>query len=205
MADSYTIPLGRTLYVDATLWNFSQPAYLWQCEGVTSTDEIFSFTPTAEGDYSFSLTVSDADGYSLSRTISVHCAPAEGKFRRAITQQSIATASKVYAYRPAAGQFINEPQSGFAGEATVEAATAYAEHRLAENKYLSLGAWGGYVVVGFDHFLVSRLHLCGNIGCLIVNNGSFISISRCIRSFTTVITAVAAAAHKADSHNQHQQ
>lgn len=155
MADSYTIPLGRTLYVDATLWNFSQPAYLWQCEGVTSTDEIFSFTPTAEGDYSFSLTVSDADGYSLSRTISVHCAPAEGKFRRAITQQSIATASKVYAYRPAAGQFINEPQSGFAGEATTEAATAYAEHRLAENKYLSLGAWGGYVVVGFDHSVIN--------------------------------------------------
>ena len=151
MADSYTVPLSRTLYVDATLWNFSQPTYLWQCEGVTSTDEVFSFTPTTEGEYTLSLTVSDSDGYSLSRTISVVCTPAEGTFRHAITEQSIATASKVYAYRPAAGQFINEPQSGFAGEATAEAATAYAERRLAEGKYLSLGAWGGYVVVGFDH------------------------------------------------------
>ena len=151
LSDSYTVPLGRTLYIDATLWNFSTPSYLWQCGGESSTESIFAFTPTSEGEHLLSLTVTDGDGYSLSRSVSVVCTPCEGTFRREATGQSSAIASKVYAYRPAAGQFINEPQSGFAGEATSEAAAAYAERRLANGEYLSLGAWGGYVVVGFDH------------------------------------------------------
>ena len=62
---------------------------------------------------------------------------------------------KVYEYLPAPGQFINEPQSGFADVSTEAAALAYAEERLAAGKYLSLGGFGGYVVVGFDHSIVA--------------------------------------------------
>ena len=151
LSDCYTVPLGHTLKVDATLWHFSAPSYRWQAAGVTSTEEVFAFTPTAEGEYAATLTLTDADGYTLSHSFAIICTPAEGTFRRAVTATSEAASNKVFEYRPAAGQFINEPQSGFAGENSDVAAVAYAERRLEEGKYLSLGGWGGYVVVGFDH------------------------------------------------------
>ena len=148
-------PLGRTLYLDAVPCNFSSPTYRWQVNGVESTDPIFAFTPTSEGTYNVTLTLSDADGYSLSRNVEVEVTPAEDTYRRTATASSQSLCNKVYEYRPAAGQFINESQSGFAAEQSAAAATAYAERRLAEGKYLSLGAWGGYVVVGFDHSIAS--------------------------------------------------
>ena len=56
--------------------------------------------------------------------------------------------SKILEYLPAPGQFINET-----GEvSTREDAIAIAEKRLInENVYISLGGFGGYVVLGFDH------------------------------------------------------
>ena len=48
---------------------------------------------------------------------------------------------------PAPGQFINEDCNA----GTMDEATAYAESRLSEGKYVSLGGFGGYIVLGFDH------------------------------------------------------
>ncbi len=60
---------------------------------------------------------------------------------------------KVYEYTPAPGQFINDlVASGFDGsQTTAESAVAYAQNRLNDNLYVSLGGFGGYIVVGFDH------------------------------------------------------
>lgn len=57
----------------------------------------------------------------------------------------------VFEYTPAPGQFINEDKSGFTGESTPAEAAAYAKKRLDAEKYVSLGGFGGYIVVGFDH------------------------------------------------------
>lgn len=57
---------------------------------------------------------------------------------------------KVLEYIPAPGQFINEKQSGFDAIETHEQACLQAEKRLASNLYVSLGAWGGYIVVKFN-------------------------------------------------------
>ena len=146
------VPLGRTLYLAPTLCNFSAPSYAWAVNGVaTSTDEIFAFTPSAEGDYNVTLTLTDTDGYTLSTDIAVTCCAAEGTFKRTATATSHKGWSEVYEYMPAPGQFINEDKSGFDGITTPAQALAYADKRLTEGKYLSLGGWGGYVVVGFDH------------------------------------------------------
>ena len=69
------------------------------------------------------------------------------------TESSAAEAQKVWEYTPAPGQFINELKtSGFTGEElTAEAAVAYAERRMSEGRFVSLGGFGGYIVVGFDH------------------------------------------------------
>ncbi len=54
-------------------------------------------------------------------------------------------------YMPAPGQYINDTKTaGFNGEGTRQEAIEYAARRLAEGSWISLGAFGGYVVVGFD-------------------------------------------------------
>ena len=69
------------------------------------------------------------------------------------TLQSNANFNRVYEYTPAPGQFINELKTGgFDGsQTTVEAGCVYAEQRLNANNWVSLGGFGGYIVVGFDH------------------------------------------------------
>ena len=72
---------------------------------------------------------------------------------RAKTSSSKADWSAVYDYTPAPGQFIGDTRTGgFSGnESTMADAIAYAEERLAKGTFVSLGGFGGYIVVGFDH------------------------------------------------------
>ena len=76
----------------------------------------------------------------------------DDEYYRAATDKSLAECSKVFEYTPAPGQFIGDGKAGFTGEELTSAdAVSYAEKRMAEEKYISLGGFGGYVVVGFDH------------------------------------------------------
>ena len=72
---------------------------------------------------------------------------------RAKTENSNANWNKVFEYTPAPGQFINELKTGgFDGsQTTPQAAVIYAENRLSAGNWVSLGGFGGYIVVGFDH------------------------------------------------------
>ena len=74
-------------------------------------------------------------------------------YYRAATEESKAEFSMVFEYTPAPGQFIGETKTGgFSGEELTSAdAVSYAEMRLSESKFISLGGFGGYVIVGFDH------------------------------------------------------
>ena len=64
---------------------------------------------------------------------------------------------RVIAYVPAPGQFINDAMVGFDGNETgPQAALEYADRRLHSvdaslRGMVSLGGFGGYIVVGFDH------------------------------------------------------
>lgn len=77
----------------------------------------------------------------------------DGGNRRPVSDTSIAAATKVFEYTPAPGQFVGDViLGGFDGsETTPEAACAYAERRMSERNFVSLGGFGGYIVVGFDH------------------------------------------------------
>lgn len=72
---------------------------------------------------------------------------------RAATEQSSHVWSAVKEYTPAPGQFVGDTKSGGFTDAhtTPTAAVEYAAGRLSENKFVSLGGFGGYIVVGFDH------------------------------------------------------
>ncbi len=62
-----------------------------------------------------------------------------------------AYAQKVWEYVPAPGQFINTTTSAYREGYTYEEVLEYATERLQSHSLLSLGGFGGYIVVGFDH------------------------------------------------------
>lgn len=70
---------------------------------------------------------------------------------RPATEQSKATCSRVYEWTPAPGQFINEWPAADTAPSTPAEAAEWARKRLDEGKFVSLGGFGGYIVVGFDH------------------------------------------------------
>lgn len=92
---------------------------------------------------------------SATASVRVHCVNrTEAQSLRAKTAGSSKTQSRVFEWTPAPGQFIGEtgPIGGMTGnETTLAAANAWAEARLAESLFVSLGGFGGYIVVGFDH------------------------------------------------------
>lgn len=77
-------------------------------------------------------------------------------------------ATNVFEYTPAPGQFINNPlMAGFDGsERTPQAACEYARQRLEQRKFVSLGGFGGYIVVGFEQSVTNSggydLAIAGN-------------------------------------------
>lgn len=150
------ISLGQSIVLAPTIEGFDAPEYRWAVEGETSGNEpFFSFTPPTEGEYEVEVEVGDA-GHTASATIVVKCCATEGTFRRTTTAESSPRWSKVFEYIPAPGQFIGEDKSGFTGaEQSAEEAVAYAERRLSQGRFLSLGAWGGSLVVGFDHSIAN--------------------------------------------------
>ena len=107
----------------------------------------YRFEATEQGSHSVILQGSLDEGGVRHDTLSVVVCPPEGTFRRASSATSSPYADHVLLYLPAPGQFINENYTA----TTQEEACAYAAGQLKENKYVSLGAFGGTLVLGFDH------------------------------------------------------
>ena len=78
-----------------------------------------------------------------------------GEFYRPADASSSPFANQVFEYTPAPGQFIGDPAIFTSLVLTKEAACAWAMERLDAKKFVSLGAFGGYIVVGFDHSIVN--------------------------------------------------
>lgn len=76
---------------------------------------------------------------------------------RAPNESSSKYSVVVYDYTPAPGQFINEKAiGGMTSDITVmEDACRWAQNRLDNRLFVSLGGFGGYIVVGFDHSILS--------------------------------------------------
>lgn len=149
------ISLGQSLHLCPFTEQMSDPDFEWNIGGqVCGTERVFCYTPTQEGIETLLCQATDTNGESLAATIEVRCCAPEASHLRPITSASSPHATRVLAYTPAPGQFINE---GGLQASTPEEATTLAEKILRENtsqgnaRYLSLGAWGGALVVGFDH------------------------------------------------------
>lgn len=154
------VSLGRTLYLRPVLDRFHNPSFAWSVDGQSVSAEgdgaVYAFKPKAEGVYTVGVKVTDDDGAAATAQVTVTCCGPETTHKR--TGGTGRFSDKVYEYTPAPGQFINEGVS----LTTPEAAAAYAQEQLRKNAeegrdyYVSLGAWGGSIVVGFDHSIENK-------------------------------------------------
>ena len=167
------VELGRTLFVRPFVSISAEPSYQWSLDGQPiegANSLVYGFKPAKTGEHTLTFTVkydNQRTKATLTRNIAVSgvdevsvnipvkCCEAAGK--RPFAAGNSIYSNKVYEFVPAPGQFVNETNTaGFNGESTHEAACAYAQKRLDNEQYVSLGGWGGYIVVGFDHSIENK-------------------------------------------------
>ena len=157
--EEYHTVSGRKLRIaPSAISEVEGVTYAWSVEGaeeVISEESSLTFVAEALGEYSVVATATtERDGQQTTLTrkfvVTVY---EEGAFYRPQSGASTAEWNKIFDYTPAPGQFINELKTGgFDGtQTTMEAAIVYAETRMRVENWVSLGGFGGYIVVGFDH------------------------------------------------------
>lgn len=149
--DRYTFA-GRAVCLTPIIANLDGDSFKWSVDGdpVDCDEGRFTFIPDAPGKYLVTVTV---DGMAVA-SVNVICVEGDEQSRfRATTSDSQAESTKVHEWVPAPGQFIGETVTGgmTGNERTHEQAIEWAEGRLKDKNYVSLGGFGGYIVVGFDH------------------------------------------------------
>ena len=163
---AYHTVAGRKLRITpSAISQTTDVTYHWSIEEKEATggEPYYTFVADAAGEYNVTATAVAQRGkgeVTITHNFVVTVYD-EGTYYRAANGSSKADWSKVLDYTPAPGQFINELKTGgFDGtQTTPEAAIAYAETRMRETdingnpypNWVSLGGFGGYIVVGFDH------------------------------------------------------
>lgn len=104
----------------------------------------FAFKAPQEGYYKVEYTATSSDGKIFTKTFTI----AASVSARPITGSSSKYISTVYGYLPAPGQFVNEDGLGSADAADGLIGGSDA--------LVSLGAYGGYVIFGFDHSITNK-------------------------------------------------
>lgn len=159
----YNVSKGRTIRLRAIeIEHAFEAEYVWTVDGkeVQRGDSpALAFKAAEEGVHSVLLTMRN-DCLTASHELTVNVCPPEGTYRRNTTGR--AACDRVYEFLPAPGQFVNEGYSA----ATMTEACTWAEERMARKGYVSLGGFGGYIVVGFDHSIANdggyNLAITGN-------------------------------------------
>ncbi len=123
--------------------------YSWDVDGTpqASTSKFLTFTPDAIGEYQINISGSSSEN-STSASTKVICVAAEDH-RRAITSESSNDVT-IFEFTAAPGQFVNGGSS-----TTPQEAIEYAQGNVNSGSYVSLGAWGGYMIAGFDHSVLN--------------------------------------------------
>ena len=153
--EEYSVALGQSIVLSPSVsYGKSGTTYKWSVDGtpqIGATTKAFRFTPNAIGEYKIKISGTSSEN-SAEKEISVKCIE-NINFFRAATSASSATQIKCFEYTAAPGQFVNKlPAAGI----TPEEAAAAAEAKINTNSMITLGAFGGFVVVGFDHSVVNK-------------------------------------------------
>ena len=143
--DSYRIARMQTLVLRPAL---DGTEYTWSVDGtVESHDRDFVFVTADEGVYTIHLSITDGkETFEHSCVVSV--------FHEEVEYSP--WIAKVYEYTPGPGQFVNMMPEYTDGDTAADmAAKVLASIGGERNELVTLGAFGGYVVFGFDHTVVN--------------------------------------------------
>lgn len=150
----YTFP-GRQVVLVPVIGG-EATSYIWTVNGVRQECDkpVFSFSSDTPGTYNVALTLNG--GSTAGVEVEVVDATEQSR-RRAGSSSEV----KVLEYVPAPGQFIGDTQTGgMTGmELTHESACRWAAGRLAKGAYVSLGGFGGYIILALNHSIA-----CGDSG-----------------------------------------
>lgn len=128
--------------------------FIWMRDGTIvqeGDNPLYRFEATAQGRYEVRFRMLE-DGQTVAEeTLTVVVCPPEGTFRRPAAAGSSPSCDKVCEFTPAPGQYVNE---NYTASNQVEACT-YALGRIRDGVYVSLGGFGGYLIVGFDHSIAN--------------------------------------------------
>lgn len=150
--DTYVVERMKSLTLHP---EFSGERYEWKlsyestaADSLVATTRDYTFVAAEAGTYWLRLNIYDATN------------PIEHLMQIVVRQEEVAYSpyiTRVHEYRPAPGQFVNELPEYSEGD-TEESMRQKAEDCLAYNAgtMVSLGGYGGYIVVGFDHTIVNR-------------------------------------------------
>lgn len=143
--DSYRIARMQTLVLRPAL---DGTEYTWSVDGtVESHDRDFVFVTADEGVYTILLTITDG-----SETFEHRCVVSV--FHEEVEYSP--WIARVYEYTPGPGQFVNTMPEYTDGDSAADmAAKVLASIGGERNELVTLGAFGGYVVFGFDHTVVN--------------------------------------------------
>lgn len=116
----------------------------WTLDGVIKTTESsFAFTPPKSGIYNVTYTAKAEGGtftYVYILNVGIPTVPT--------TPGSSSFVTRLLEYNPAPGQFINKAPGNLVS----------AEGILGKKGMVTLGAWGGYIVLGFDHTVINEVN-----------------------------------------------
>lgn len=150
----FNMSTGRRIKLQPyDITNDFNASYTWSVDGVekqSSKSTSYIFDETTIGAHKVVVTMKNAYAQN-SQTLTVNVCKPEGTYQRAVTSSSSILWNKVYEFLAAPGQFVN---AGYTAT-TMEQAVEYASNRLKHVSYVSLGAYGGYIVLGFDHSVVN--------------------------------------------------
>ena len=144
-SEDLTVNKMQWLRVKAEVENEEQTKFMWILnEKVIGNSKELLHVFAQAGNYTITLNATNPQG-TLSK-----------KLKITVQEQTYSNnVTRVFEYRPAPGQFINDmPKATQSDDA--ESMRKKAEEALIENSMISLGGFGGYVVMGFDHTIVNR-------------------------------------------------
>lgn len=152
-SSEYNVAQGRDIRIK--IWDIENDfdgEYTWTLDGdevQKGRETIYIFktsSSTTVGEHTLICTMKNPYT-TVSQTFKVNVCPPEGTYKRTASAASSSSYDKVYEFTAAPGQFINENYIA----TTAQQAADYAHSRMQADAHVSLGGWGGYLVVGFDH------------------------------------------------------
>lgn len=148
-SDIRAATVGRTIRIPANVPSSKNMTFEWYVDGKKVEGEqgsILTYEATKTGNHQVKVIGKKGDKKGES-TLTLQVVEPNQYYRPFVEGTSKRDVVKVFEFLPAPGQFVNERYVAN----TMEEACQYAQSRLAQHAHISLGGFGGYIIVGFDH------------------------------------------------------